>query len=109
MIINVAKDYSKTPFGRYRDDSPYSAERFREEILIPAFVENPNEQIIVDFSGVMVGLGSSFLEEVFGGLVRSDQIPIDNIYKNLIIKSKLPIYEGRIFSFIEQAASLKGY
>lgn len=107
MIINVAKDYSKTPFGRYRDDSPYSAERFREEILIPAFVENPNEEIIVDFSGVMVGLGSSFLEEVFGGLVRSDQVPVDNIYKNLVIKSKLPIYEGRIFSFIAQAASLR--
>lgn len=107
MIINVAKDYSKTPFGRYSDDSPYSAEKFREEILIPAFLENPNQEIIVDFSGVMVGLGSSFLEEVFGGLVRSNKIPVEDIRNNLVIRSKLPIYEGRIFTFIEQAASLR--
>lgn len=107
MIINVAKDYSKTPFGRYRDDSPFSAEKFREEILIPAFIANPNEKIVVDFSGVMVGLGSSFLEEVFGGLVRSNKVSVDDIRKNLVIKSKLPIYEGRVFTFIEKAASSK--
>ncbi|KKF69369.1 STAS-like domain-containing protein [Citrobacter amalonaticus] len=107
MIIHVARDYSKTPFGRYRDDSPFSAEKFRDEILIPAFIDNPNEEIIVDFSGVMVGLGSSFLEEVFGGLVRSKKVSIDKIRNSLVIKSKLPIYEGRIWTFIEQAASLE--
>ena len=55
----------------------------------------------------MVGLGSSFLEEVFGGLVRSKKVSIDKIRNSLVIKSKLPIYEGRIWTFIEQAASLE--
>ncbi|MBM6636646.1 STAS-like domain-containing protein [Leclercia adecarboxylata] len=107
MIISVANDYSKTPFGRYNGDSPFSAERFREEVLIPAFTNNPNEQIIVDFSGVIVGLGSSFLEEVFGGLVRSNKVSISDINERLVIKSKLPIYEGRIRYFIEQAATAR--
>ncbi|EPZ0123801.1 STAS-like domain-containing protein [Klebsiella pneumoniae] len=108
MIIHVARDFSKTPFGRYEGDSPFSAQKFRDEVLIPAFINNPNEQIVVDFSGVMVGLGSSFLEEVFGGLVRSQSVPLKDIRERLVIKSKLPIYEGRVKAFIEQAASVRG-
>ncbi|HCD7552528.1 TPA: STAS-like domain-containing protein, partial [Citrobacter farmeri] len=75
IVINVAKDFSKTPFGRYEVDSPSSAEKFRDKILIPALLDNPNEEIVVDFSNVMVGLGSSFLEEVFGGLIRKKILP----------------------------------
>ncbi|MGB1262496.1 MAG: STAS-like domain-containing protein [Cognaticolwellia sp.] len=101
--FNVAKEFSKTPFGRYSTDSPYSAENFRDSILIPLFSENENEKITIDFTGIAMGLGSSFLEEAFGGMVRQG---IDaNIIKNkLIIKSKLPIYESQIFRFIDEAA-----
>jgi len=103
IVINVAKDFSKTPFGRYQVDSPSSAEKFRDDLLIPALLNNPSEQIIVDFSNVMVGLGSSFLEEAFGGLIRKNVLSHDDIKKRLKIISKLPIYEQQINKFINNA------
>ena len=67
--IVIGTDFSDTPGGRYFDDGPFSGQRFREEFLIPALKNNDN--VVVDISGVE-GYGSSFLEEVFGGLVRSN-------------------------------------
>lgn len=66
--ITVGIDFTKTPIGRYREDGPYSGQVFREDILIPALKEN--DKVIIDLSGVE-GYGSSFLEEVFGGMIRS--------------------------------------
>lgn len=103
IVINVAKDFSKTPFGRYQVDSPSSAEKFRDDILIPTLLNNPSEQVIVDFSNVMVGLGSSFLEEAFGGLIRKNVLPYSEIKQRLKIISKLPIYEEQINKFMNSA------
>ena len=65
--IQLGRDYSDAPAGRYRSDGPFSGERFRDDILMPALA---SETVVeVDLSGV-AGYGSSFLEEVFGGLVR---------------------------------------
>lgn len=66
--INIAKDYSRYPAGRYAKDGPASGEDFREKFLIPAIAGN-DEFIEVIFDGAR-GLASSFLEEAFGGLVR---------------------------------------
>jgi len=65
--IRVARDFSRYPAGRFRDDGPYSGEAFREDFLLPAL--HAGEQVVVDLDGVR-GYGSSFLEEAFGGLVR---------------------------------------
>ncbi|WP_417707146.1 STAS-like domain-containing protein [Rheinheimera aquimaris] len=100
--INIATQFSKTPFGRYQTDSPYSAEKFRDEILLPIFQQHPNETIVIDFTGVSLGLGSSFLEEAFGGLVRKGLNP-KLIDKQLQVISKLPIYEQQIRKFIKSA------
>ena len=66
-IISVAKDYTRFPAGRYTTDGPFSGERFRQEWLEPAL--RANDTLEVDLDGV-VGYGSSFLDEAFGGLVR---------------------------------------
>ncbi|CQH63968.1 STAS-like domain-containing protein [Yersinia enterocolitica] len=100
--IMIAKDFSKTPFGRYVTDSPNSAERFRKEILAPAF-RGQEQPVEVDFSDISLGVGSSFLEEAFGGLVRKEGIDKNRVINCLTIKSKLPIYEQQIRKFVENA------
>jgi hypothetical protein len=67
-FISMAKQYSRFPAGRFRADGPYSGQRFREEKLVPALRSGGN--VTVDLNGVS-GFGSSFLDEAFGGLVRS--------------------------------------
>lgn len=67
-LINIERDFSRYPAGRYVDDGPYSGERFRAEFLIPALTQS-SDVVVIELDGAR-GLGSSFLEEAFGGLVR---------------------------------------
>jgi len=68
MTLKIAEDFSKEPAGRYRGDGDASGEVFREERLIPALKKF--DRVTVDLDGTE-GYGSSFLEEAFGGLLRS--------------------------------------
>ncbi|MGL2967119.1 STAS-like domain-containing protein [Flavobacterium sp. XGLA_31] len=71
-IINV-KDFSITPGSRYRDEGKksHSGQEFREDYLEPLFKEiiETDEKLIVNLDGT-IGYGTSWLEEVFGGLAR---------------------------------------
>ncbi len=69
--ISIANDFSKTPGSRYKKEGDFSGEQFFEEILDPAFdkAEKEGKKILVDLDGT-VGYGTSFLEEIFGGLAR---------------------------------------
>lgn len=70
IIINIAKDFSMFPAGRYEEDGDFSGTRFRDKILLPKLDSLVgSECVVVVFDGV-AGFGSSFLEEAFGGLVR---------------------------------------
>lgn len=66
VTVDVAA-FSLTPGGRYRSEGEFSGEEFREDHLVP--VLDSGADIEVDLDGP-VGVTSSFLEEVFGGLVR---------------------------------------
>ena len=66
-MINVAKDFSRAPAGRFVSDGPNSGERFRDEFLMPALQHG--QQVVLELDGTR-GYGSSFLEEAFGGLAR---------------------------------------
>ena len=69
--INIAKEYTKTPGGRYISEGNFSGEDFRQTTLKPAFeraiVENKTLVVVLDGG---YGYSPSFLEEAFGGLVR---------------------------------------
>jgi len=71
--INI-KDFSEYPGPRYMRLGPNSGEEFRDSILIP-MIKKHGSQIVINLDGVM-GYGSSFLEESFGGLIRAG-IPHD--------------------------------
>lgn len=68
-VVNVARDFSRTPGGRYYSDGPASGQQFRTEVLIPLLQQHP--RVIVELDGAR-GYPSSFLEEAFGGLVREN-------------------------------------
>lgn len=83
LVINV-KDFSITPGSRYRDEGKksHSGQEFREDFLEPMFkkVLDSNSKLIVNLDGT-IGYGTSWLEEVFGGLAR--------IYGNAKVEEKI--------------------
>ncbi len=67
-------DFSITPGSRYRDEGKkaHSGQEFREDILEPNFkiAIAKNQKLLIDLDGT-IGYGTSWLEEVFGGLARA--------------------------------------
>lgn len=102
-IINIAKDYSQFPAGRFYSDGPFSGEKFREEVLTPAIKHHDQVEVIID--GVS-GYGSSFLEEGFGGLIRSTNLSADVLKKKLTISYDdiaFELYSKAIWEYIQSA------
>ena len=87
MIINIAKDFSRTPGARYKTEGKYSGEEFREKILLPliskAIEKDKKLTIVLDGTA---GFSTSFLEEAFGGLFRSDFFKNSSLSLNDIMK-----------------------
>lgn len=99
--INVSKDFSEYPAGRYRDDGDFSGEVFREDLLLPKLINFDVVEINLDGS---MGYGSSFLEEAFGGLVRLGKFTRDSLHQKLKFKYKEdPIVIDEIWQYIDSA------
>ncbi|WP_298127842.1 STAS-like domain-containing protein [Brevundimonas sp.] len=69
--LNLAKDFSPYPAGRYPEDGPYNGEYFRDDVLLPMLHENQTVRINID--GVAL-LPSSFWEEIWGGMIRKRRL-----------------------------------
>lgn len=71
--IIFVKEFSITPGSRCRDEGKkaHSGQEFREDYLEPKFLEikDTEKKLIVNLDGT-IGYGTSWLEEVFGGLAR---------------------------------------
>jgi hypothetical protein len=104
-VINIERDFSRYPAGRFKTDGPYSGERFREEVLIPA-LKGREGKVIVEFDGAR-GLGSSFLEEAFGGLIRSG-FSTAELRDRLDMRSKDKSLTEEVLSYIQKQAEISG-
>lgn len=98
-VISIANEFSPYPVGRYVTDGPNSGERFREEFLAPAL--KAGQSLVIDMDGVL-GYGSSFLEEAFGGLVRVHKLGLALLKDQLKVKCSVPVYERRVWQYIEE-------
>ena len=101
--IKLSKDFSDIPGGRYIAEGDYSGELFRESILLSKYeeAEQQNELLEIDFDGCF-GIGTSFLEEAFGGLVRVHNK--HGVLKRLrIIATEDETIPGNIKRFVEEA------
>ncbi len=106
MLIRVV-DFAHSPGGRYIADGPYSGELFRERVLVPKLAEakNKGEHLTVELDGTS-GYAASFLEEAFGGLVRTGHFRKDELEKLLSVVARTPLYEpyeALADRFIQQA------
>ena len=101
ITIDVAKEFSPLPFGRYPTDGQNSGTRFREEVLKRALLHN-GEVILIDFTNVRIGIGSSFLEESFGGLVRAG-FDAEDLKDRINVTGGLAFYPSQVIRFIDRA------
>jgi STAS-like domain of unknown function (DUF4325) len=94
MIVSIAKDFHPAPAGRYLEDGPNSAQRFRDAVLEPKLRDaiNSSSILVVRFDG-MFAVSSSFLEEAFGGLVRSKVFSVEQLKAHLRLEAGSPAYE----------------
>lgn len=98
--VSVATDFSRFPSGRHKSKGSTSGEGFREKFLEPAVLAN--EQIEVDLDGT-IGYGSSFLEEAFGGLVRTLNISPEKLFDLVKIKSEDPLLIVEVRDYVLEA------
>lgn len=105
--ITVATDFSRFPGGRYARFGKFSGEAFRKELLAVALRRAIAEKsvVVVKLDGAM-GYLSSFLEEAFGGLVRSEGFSHDEVARHLKVVAedeRFSIYEELARRYIQDA------
>lgn len=100
-VIDVGKDFNRLPFGRFRIDGEYSAEAFLEDLLIPSLKDN--DVITIDLSNAF-GLGSSFLDGVFGVLASRMKWDVSTFEQHInIISDVVPILKSEILEYVLEA------
>lgn len=77
--INIEKDFSKFPGGRFRRDGDHSGQHFREDVLLPAFATEGD--VIIELDGTL-GYGSSFLGGGFEKLTKEQRERIKLVGSN---------------------------
>ncbi len=98
LIINVARDFSKFPAGRFNEDGDFSGQRFREQLLSRDL--SKAKTVIVELDGT-AGYGSSFLEEAFGGMVRVQKFKPAELHERLVLKSVDTSLTAEIWEYID--------
>ena len=101
--IVVVRDFNRFPAGRYASDGKGNGSAFRDKLLVP--VLEGGECAIINLDGAP-GYPSSFLEEVFGGLIRKG-FSLEEVQQSLDIKVTEPAlkrFKQLIYSHMERAA-----
>lgn len=105
--LNIAKDFSFDPAGRFYTDGKGSGEEFREDYLkksIESLKSGEKLKIIID-DGVEA-YSSSFLVEGFAGMVKYGYITSQELLSVIEIcftDEDFKFYKNKIIKYIEQA------
>lgn len=108
ITIDVGKDFSNIPQGRfYSDLSPSSGEAFREELLWPKIQElGEGEKILIILDNDVEGYGSSFLVEGFAGIVKYGYMTAEKLISILELQNTdddFDFFKKKIIQYIKEA------
>lgn len=106
LLLRVA-DFSLTPGPRYKSEGKFSAEEFREDVLLPQLqaAVKSKATLTVILDGVH-GYGTSFFEASFGGLIRENNFSLADLDLTLrLVSEEVPRYLEEIRHYMEQAES----
>ena len=81
--LSVARDFSRHTGPRYIKQGKWSGEEFRKVLLDRLKIY---DKLLIDLDGTS-GIGSSFLDEAFGGLIRSENYNFKDLMERLKFKS----------------------
>ncbi len=98
--INIARQFTKMPGGRYVHLGPFSGEEFRQKFLIPPLKSGMS--LIIELDGVR-GYGSSFLEEAFGGVVRELVLSPAEALQRIKIETTIESWRLDVEDYIKHA------
>lgn len=105
--LNIGKDFSIDPIGRYRSDGNRSGETFREDYLKPALKTlEPGEKLEIIIDDGVESYGSSFLSEGFAGMVKYGFITNSEFLEKIEItytNSDFDFYKNKIIEYINKA------
>jgi|LUMS01.1.fsa_nt_gb hypothetical protein len=104
--IDIAKEYTQYPGGRYEDDGDGNGTTFRVRFLVPALRAAHGKPLLIILDGA-AGYPSSFLEEAFGGLVREEGFDPRELKKCLTFRAEQPGFErfvAQIRDYIDNAS-----
>ncbi|WP_036301756.1 STAS-like domain-containing protein [Methylotenera sp. L2L1] len=106
-ILNIGKDFSSDPIGRFRSDGNRSGETFREDFLKPALDSlEPNEKLEIIIDDEVESYGSSFLSEGFAGLVKYGFITAEEFHRKIEIKytnEDFEFFKSKIIEYVNTA------
>lgn len=98
--VNIGKEFSRYPAGRYPSDGKFNGQTFRRRFLIESLKANEEVKLHLDDA---IDYGSSFLEEAFGGLIREEGFSKDFILGKLILISADIFLIDEIITYINEA------
>lgn len=105
--IEIAKEFSDSPLGRFYTDGDSSGEQFREEILKPKLLSlKKGDKIEVVLDEGVQGYGSSFLVEGFAGIVKYGYMKPEALLEKLVFKyldEDFEFYEQKIIQYVKAA------
>lgn len=107
--LNIVTDFSRTPGVRYKSEGPFSGEEFRTRVLLPkckqALSAKCKLKVVLDGTA---GLGTSFLEESFGGLIREDNLNYSELINTMFfVSEENPDYIDEIKEYMKDAYERK--
>lgn len=105
QIFNISTDFSKSPGPRYTRQGPMSGEKLRQQLV--KLLKESEGTITIVLDGTR-GIGSSFLDEAFGGLIRNEGFTLAQVRSRFLFISSLdPTYIQEIDESLDRAVKEK--